>query len=166
MRPKRAGEEQPEPSAKRLRTDSGKAAISVPTTTPTVYTDEEHGEDAIFDWALINDSVDDASEDEPSIVSVREDLLYTGDALNADTDSEGSLVCYGMVSGRLRIYRMGLLLITRHSSRAYSVRSFETNKHQTRAVSAETTTTMSSSRWIAPHHRRQSALQMMLPLHS
>ena len=103
MRPKRAGEEQPEPSAKRFRTDPdpGQATISVPTTTPTACTSEEHGEDAVFDWALIDYSVDGTSEGEPSVVSVCEDLLYTGDDLNADNDSEGSLVCYGMVSGGL-----------------------------------------------------------------
>jgi hypothetical protein len=101
---KRAGEEHLNPSAKRLRADPGQAdlpAISVPATTRTqTYTHEEHEEDDLFKWALNDESVGNASEDEASIVSVREYLLNTGDDLNADTDSESNLVCYGMVSGR------------------------------------------------------------------
>jgi hypothetical protein len=97
---KRAGEEHSNPSAKRLRADPGQADLPAITTTAETYTHEEHEEDHLFKWALNDESVDNASGGEASIVSVREDLLYTGDDLNADTDSESNLVCYGMVSGR------------------------------------------------------------------
>jgi hypothetical protein len=96
---KRAGEEHTSPSAKRLRADLPAISVLATTTTET-YTREEHEEDDLFKWALNDGSVGNASEGEASIVSVREDPLYTGDGLNADTDSESNLVCYGMVSGR------------------------------------------------------------------
>jgi hypothetical protein len=94
---KRAGEKQPDPFAKRLRTDPGPFAT---TTTTETYTHEEHEEDDFFSWALNDESVDNTGEGDPSIVSVCGDLLYTGDGLRAETHSESNLVCYGMVSGR------------------------------------------------------------------
>lgn len=98
---KRAGEEQPNLLAKRLRADPRiSTAPTADTATCIPKAQEELPEDGGSDRTPDDESVESTSNDESGTASVSEDLSYTGDDPHADTHRGSDLVCYGMVSGR------------------------------------------------------------------
>jgi len=103
---KRAGEKQPDPFAKRRRTEHPRVrllAISAATTTHTAEGRDVSSEAEDPNHSTADESVESSSDDDPS--SVSEDagsdlleLLYSGHNVNDSTHRDCNLACYGMVS--------------------------------------------------------------------
>lgn len=96
---KRAGEEQPNPLAKRLRADPRISATpTADTATCSPKGHEELLEDGSSDGTPDEESAESTSDGESSTASVNEELFYTGNDPHATPHRESNLVCYGMVS--------------------------------------------------------------------